>query len=227
MVARPATSISDTSASRTAGAAPATRQRLHGLRGPLEGRAELRLRGPRHVLRRDPTAGQLMCFPDQEQIAADPVRARDRGVRPGSLFPRIKSTSPGASSRPCATSAANCAKLLFGNGVINLSCSRTTAPLGLPPHPRGRQRFRPGRRRPRWIRLRRLFRPAERCRGNDLGSDLSGQVLVLQYRVCPPVGLPSDSRGQREARVVRWHRSRPRSLPRRHHEQPHGDRVRL
>ena len=71
------------------------------------------------------TAGQLMCAPDQEQIAADPVRGRNRGVRPGALpkdqvyvawrqFTAVAGTTAASSS---------CAQLASGNAVVNLSCS--------------------------------------------------------------------------------------------------------
>jgi hypothetical protein len=70
-------------------------------------------------------ARQLMCAPDQEQIAADPVRGQYRGVRPGA-FPKDQvyvawrqfTTVAGTTA---ATSS--CAQLTSGNSVVNLSCS--------------------------------------------------------------------------------------------------------
>lgn len=69
--------------------------------------------------------GQLLCSPDQEQMAADPVRSRARGVRPGAApkdqvyvawrqFTAVAGTTAAASS---------CATLLAGNTVVELSCS--------------------------------------------------------------------------------------------------------
>jgi hypothetical protein len=70
------------------------------------------------------TVGQLMCAPDQEQIAADPVRSRARGVRPGGLpkdqvyvaWRQFTAVSGTASTSSCAT-------LANGNALVNLSCS--------------------------------------------------------------------------------------------------------
>ncbi|MEO8191243.1 MAG: hypothetical protein ABI682_12955 [Acidobacteriota bacterium] len=81
----------------------------------------------------------LMCAPDQEHIAADPVRTLVRGVRPGTPAPKDQVYVAWRQFTAVATAAVNtCAKLGTGNTVATLSCSQDnggtwTAPLILGP----------------------------------------------------------------------------------------------
>jgi len=71
------------------------------------------------------TAGKLMCAPDQEQIAADPVRRRYQGVQPGA-FPKDQVYVAWRQFTAVAgttTATSSCAQLASGNSVVNLSCS--------------------------------------------------------------------------------------------------------
>ncbi len=71
------------------------------------------------------TAGKLLCAPDQEQIAADPVRTRYRGTRPGSAPKDQIYLAWRQFTATAGTTAAtqSCAGLSQGNSVVELSCS--------------------------------------------------------------------------------------------------------
>ncbi len=80
------------------------------------------------------TPPTLMCMPDQEHIAADPVRSRARGVTPRNA-PKDQVYVAWRQFTAVATAAVNtCAKLGSGNTVVELACSQDngatwTAPL--------------------------------------------------------------------------------------------------
>ena len=84
------------------------------------------------------TPGQPLCLPDQEQIAADPVRSRAHGVRPGNAPKDQVYVAWRQFTATAGTTAAtqSCATIRAGNSVVQLSCSQNngvnwTTPLTL------------------------------------------------------------------------------------------------
>ena len=70
--------------------------------------------------------GQLLCAPDQEQMAADSIRTRIRGTRPGAqpkdqIYTAWRLFTATAGPAPAAPT---CARILAGNSVVELSCSQ-------------------------------------------------------------------------------------------------------
>ena len=71
------------------------------------------------------TPGQLMCAPDQEMVAAYPVRSRIRGRRPGQSLPQDEVYVAWRQFTATATKAVNtCAGLNQGSVVVAISCSK-------------------------------------------------------------------------------------------------------
>ena len=67
------------------------------------------------------TPPTLMCSPDQEHVAADPVRLRPRGVGPGIAVPKDQVYVAWRQFTAVATASVNtCAKLGTGNEIASI-----------------------------------------------------------------------------------------------------------
>jgi hypothetical protein len=71
-------------------------------------------------------ANQLLCSPDQEQMAADSIRARYRGITPGRAPKDQVYAAWRQFTATAGTTAASqsCAQITGGNPVVELSCSQ-------------------------------------------------------------------------------------------------------
>jgi hypothetical protein len=72
------------------------------------------------------TAGQLLCSPDQEMIAADSIRTRYRSTQPGRAPKDQVYVAWRQFTATAGTTAAtqSCARITSGNTVVELSCSQ-------------------------------------------------------------------------------------------------------